>query len=178
MCRFAILRANRGEGVGELGGIPLPPRTEKPFYRSLAQSIRESIEAGRLKEGDSLPPQHEIARAARVNVGTVARAINLLIREQVLTKRNRRERVHVRARERPATRPPDVEQAAHGVIRLQVSVGTIETQGELARVHAVVADNQELVIRTMRAAVDWLELKAGQQVFVDISSPQVGLSSS
>lgn len=44
------------------------------LFRQLADRVVELIDQGVLKPGDRLPPQREIAREAKVNLGTVTRA--------------------------------------------------------------------------------------------------------
>src|SRR5689334_7175013 len=88
----------------------VPSAEDRPFYRNLAQAIRESIRNGTLSEGDLLPTRERIARAAGVNVASVGRAINLLIREQLLVSDWNGGRVRVRswqpkAELRPVRRP-------------------------------------------------------------------------
>ncbi|MDF1585752.1 aminotransferase-like domain-containing protein [Marinimicrococcus flavescens] len=51
-----------------------------PVYRGLAEALAEAIDGGRLRPGDRLPPQRELAYALKVTVGTVGRAYDLLMR--------------------------------------------------------------------------------------------------
>jgi DNA-binding transcriptional MocR family regulator len=53
----------------------LARRTEKkgPIYLALAQAIAADVQAGRLKVGDRLPPQRDLAEALGVTVTTVTR---------------------------------------------------------------------------------------------------------
>jgi len=154
----------------------LPPRSDRPFYRSLARAIREAIDAGRLQAGDHLPSQQEIARAARVNVATVSRAINLLVREHVLTKHATWERAVVASNHLAADAPDDGQVAGPGRIRLRVHVKSIRRRGATAEVTTQVIGGQEVVVSTTEASIGWLELRDGQAVVVDIASPSIGLS--
>lgn len=45
-----------------------------PKYLSISQALGQDIEAGRLRAGDRLPPQRELADALGVDLGTVTRA--------------------------------------------------------------------------------------------------------
>ncbi|MBE7196974.1 MAG: PLP-dependent aminotransferase family protein [Parafilimonas terrae] len=45
-----------------------------PRYRAIVQAVEIAIEAGRLRPGDRLPPQRELARRLGVNLGTVGQA--------------------------------------------------------------------------------------------------------
>lgn len=49
-----------------------------PTYLALAERLAEEIAAGRLRPGDRLPPQRDLAFRLRVTVGTVGRAYDLL----------------------------------------------------------------------------------------------------
>ena len=159
----------------ELDTVALPQNWEEPLYRRLARSIQDNIEIGRLKAGDQLPSQEEIARAASVNVRTVARAINLLIRDKVLVKRARGERARVALPPSPregAAAP--IEHDAHH--RLRVKVECVRTFGGVAEVWVSVLSGQQLVISTTAAAVDWLDLQEGQSATVDIKPSEIGVA--
>lgn len=54
--------------------LPDRQRLKRPVYLSLAQQIEEDILNGKLKGGDKLPPQREIADYIGVNFTTVSRA--------------------------------------------------------------------------------------------------------
>jgi DNA-binding transcriptional MocR family regulator len=45
----------------------------RPFYRELADAIAIDIEAGRLRPGDRLPPQRQLAQVLEVDLTTVSR---------------------------------------------------------------------------------------------------------
>lgn len=49
-------------------------KLEKPLYMGLVKALEEDIEAGRLKPGDQLPPQRELADLLGINLSTVTRA--------------------------------------------------------------------------------------------------------
>ncbi len=58
-----------------------------PVYRQLADAIATQIKAGALAVGDRLPPQRDIARALRINVTTVTRALATLQERGLLEAR-------------------------------------------------------------------------------------------
>ncbi|MCA3562429.1 MAG: PLP-dependent aminotransferase family protein [Aestuariivirga sp.] len=49
-------------------------RRERPLYLEIAEAIRQDALSGRLKPGDRLPPQRELAYRLGVTTGTVTRA--------------------------------------------------------------------------------------------------------
>lgn len=64
---------------------PLHPQDiTRPAYRSLAQSIAAAIDAGRLRQGDQLPPHRELAWRLKLSVQTVSRAYEELSRAGVI----------------------------------------------------------------------------------------------
>ncbi len=158
----------------ELSPVTLPPKWEEPLYKSLARSIQDSIEHGRFKAGEQLPSQEEIARSASVNVRTVARAINLLIRDKVLVKRARGERARVALPQSADSATAPIEHGAHH--RLRVTVQCVRTYGAIAEVSVMVQSGQQLVISTTTAAVEWLDLQEGQSATVDIKPSEIGVA--
>jgi DNA-binding transcriptional MocR family regulator len=53
---------------------------EGPEYQRLADALANDIEAGRLKPGDRLPPQRELADALKTTLGTITRAYQVAAR--------------------------------------------------------------------------------------------------
>ncbi len=53
--------------------LPEIDRVAGPKYLSISSALRRDIEAGRLREGDRLPPQRDLAEALGVDLGTVTR---------------------------------------------------------------------------------------------------------
>jgi DNA-binding transcriptional MocR family regulator len=47
---------------------------QRPFYMALAIALESDIESGRLRPGDRLPTQRELARSLGISIGTVTRA--------------------------------------------------------------------------------------------------------
>jgi DNA-binding transcriptional MocR family regulator len=55
-----------------------------PAYRQLAESLAAEVRAGRLRAGDRLPPQRDLAGMLGVTVGTVTRAYQLAARQGLI----------------------------------------------------------------------------------------------
>lgn len=53
--------------------LPEIDRVAGPKYLSISTALRRDIEAGRLRQGDRLPPQRDLAEALGVDIGTVTR---------------------------------------------------------------------------------------------------------
>lgn len=58
-----------------------------PLYLKLKTVIEDAIEAGRLKHGDALPPERDIADAADISRVTVRKAIDTLVDQGLLVRR-------------------------------------------------------------------------------------------
>jgi len=56
-------------------------RNKTPFYVQLANLLREAIESGEFKRGDSLPPERELESSFMVSRNTVRQAITVLENE-------------------------------------------------------------------------------------------------
>jgi GntR family transcriptional regulator / MocR family aminotransferase len=67
--------------------IELDRSGTQPLHRQIEASIRESIRAGRLRLGASLPPSRTVAAALRVSRGVVVEAYQQLVAEGYLTSR-------------------------------------------------------------------------------------------
>ncbi|WP_432665778.1 PLP-dependent aminotransferase family protein [Wukongibacter baidiensis] len=61
----------------EITWIPKFEKTNKPIYKSIAESIERDIRDGKLKSGFRLPPQRIIANFLGINHSTVTRAYKL-----------------------------------------------------------------------------------------------------
>ncbi|CUX33058.1 MAG TPA: GntR family transcriptional regulator [Agrobacterium sp.] len=59
-----------------------------PLYLKLRQTIEDAINAGRLKHGDALPPERDIAESACVSRVTVRKAVDDLVRDGLLVRRH------------------------------------------------------------------------------------------
>jgi DNA-binding GntR family transcriptional regulator len=150
-------------------GLPfaVPSANERPFYRNLAKAIRDSIRDGTLREGDCLPPRGRIARAAGVNVSSVGRAINLLIREQLLVTNWNGGRVRVRswrpaAELRPVRRP-------NQHLRISATVKVLEARAPDGQTPRVMVEETTGSIAMSPAMARQMGLEVGQTVEVDIA---------
>ncbi len=59
-----------------------------PLYLKLRQTIEDAINGGRLKHGDALPPERDIAESACVSRVTVRKAVDDLVRDGLLVRRH------------------------------------------------------------------------------------------
>ncbi|MGQ9368175.1 GntR family transcriptional regulator [Azospirillum sp. ST 5-10] len=73
--------APRRRRTGEGGG---------PKYGQVANHILARIEAGEWKPGDQLPSEADLARALGVSLGTVQKALQLLVEDRVVVRRHGR----------------------------------------------------------------------------------------
>lgn len=62
--------------------------TSGPLYFKLRQQLADAIETGRLKHGDALPPERDLADLANVSRVTVRRAVDDLVRDGLLIRRH------------------------------------------------------------------------------------------
>lgn len=60
--------------------------TTQLIYLKIAADIRDNILSGELKEGDNIAPERKIAELYGVSYGTVRKAIQLLVNEELLVK--------------------------------------------------------------------------------------------
>ena len=153
-------------------GMTLPPRWQEPLYRSLARHIRDCTRTGRLQPGDLLPREEEIAKALHISVGTVAHAINLLVRDRVLAA-PRGERIRVLGYASPGQASALDRHLMEQ--RLKTFVRSIDQVGGTAEVHLTIAPDQELVVLAFPELVDRLDLSPGSAATVNIRSADVGL---
>jgi GntR family transcriptional regulator len=66
---------------------PLTDAGGAPLYRQVKQQLQRAIESGRCRPGHALPNETEIARAMQVSIGTLRRAVDELVHEHVLVRR-------------------------------------------------------------------------------------------
>lgn len=84
---------NGSERVGAVdmnGSLPLEELQSAsvgPLYLKLKTVIETAITAGRLKHGDALPPERDIADAAAISRVTVRKAIDTLVADGLLVRR-------------------------------------------------------------------------------------------
>ena len=58
-----------------------------PIYEQVCQGIKLEILAGRLKDGDLMPPIRELAKILKLNPNTVAKAYDNLEKEGLVTSK-------------------------------------------------------------------------------------------
>ena len=66
---------------------PLTDTASMPLYRQVKRELQRVIESGRCGPGKSLPNETVIARALQVSIGTLRRAVDELVHEHVLVRR-------------------------------------------------------------------------------------------
>ncbi len=66
---------------------PLTDTASMPLYRQVKRELQRVIESGRCGPGKSLPNETLIARALHVSIGTLRRAVDELVHEHVLVRR-------------------------------------------------------------------------------------------
>src|SRR5262245_35080670 len=66
--------------------VALPPDDGRPLYRRLLDQLRSDLDSGRLRPGDLIPPELEIARSHGISRHTVRQAIVELAREGLLRR--------------------------------------------------------------------------------------------
>lgn len=62
-------------------------KNEKPLYLQLAEAIKQKISSNVWKIGMMIPSENELSRELEVSVGTVKKALGLLVQEGVLFRR-------------------------------------------------------------------------------------------
>jgi GntR family transcriptional regulator len=66
---------------------PLDPGGMGPLYRQARRELQRVVESGRFRPGDLLPSEHVIAQALGISVGTLRKAVDELVHEHVLMRR-------------------------------------------------------------------------------------------
>jgi GntR family transcriptional regulator len=66
---------------------PLAPSGPGPLYRQARRELQRAVESGRYSPGDLLPSETVIARALGVSIGTLRKAVDELVHEHVLVRR-------------------------------------------------------------------------------------------
>jgi GntR family transcriptional regulator len=69
------------------GLAPLTDAASAPLYRQVKRELLRLIESGRYGPGETLPSETEIARALQVSIGTLRKAVDELVHEHVLVRR-------------------------------------------------------------------------------------------
>jgi GntR family transcriptional regulator len=66
------------------------PASGVPLYRKVKRAIIQVIEQGRLNAGDALPSEAEISQAFGISIGTLRHAVDELVAEQIVVRRQGR----------------------------------------------------------------------------------------
>jgi GntR family transcriptional regulator len=66
---------------------PLDPGGTGPLYRQARRELQRVVESGRVRPGDLLPSETIIASALGISVGTLRKAVDELVHEHVLVRR-------------------------------------------------------------------------------------------
>jgi len=70
---------------------PMAPETVgMPLYRAVKRALLQAIESGAVAAGDALPNEMALARSLGVSVGTLRRAVDDLVAEHILVRRQGR----------------------------------------------------------------------------------------
>lgn len=67
-----------------------PDATGMPLFRAVKRALLRAIEAGEVAPGDTVPSEGELAAAFGVSVGTLRRAVDDLVAEHILVRRQGR----------------------------------------------------------------------------------------
>lgn len=67
-----------------------PDAAGMPLYRAVKRALLKSIEDGAVAPGDALPSESELGKAYGVSVGTLRRAVDDLVAEHILVRRQGR----------------------------------------------------------------------------------------
>ena len=73
--------------IDALALMPLTETSATPLYRQVKRELQRAIESGRCRPGQALPNEAAIARALTVSIGTLRRAVDELVHEHVLVRR-------------------------------------------------------------------------------------------
>ncbi len=67
-----------------------PDAAGMPLYRAVKRSLLAAVESSRFRPGDALPSESELAAAFEVAIGTVRKAVDELVAEHVVVRRQGR----------------------------------------------------------------------------------------
>jgi GntR family transcriptional regulator len=67
--------------------IPRLAASDRPLYEEVRARLIEGISAGEWRAGEPIPTESELARAFGVAIGTVRKAVDMLVAEQALVRR-------------------------------------------------------------------------------------------
>jgi GntR family transcriptional regulator len=74
--------------AGLLDGLRPDPAAASPLYLQLVERLAAAIGCGRLKEGQALPPERELAEGLRVSRTTVRKALDELVARGLVASRH------------------------------------------------------------------------------------------
>lgn len=66
---------------------PLAPSASRPLYRQAKRELQRVVESGRYGPGETLPSESVVAAALGVSIGTLRKAVDELVHEHVLVRR-------------------------------------------------------------------------------------------
>lgn len=69
--------------------LPMAQHLRRPLYRALREVIVQSIRDGRLRPGDRLPTERDLARRCGVSRITVRAALDGLAKDKLVARRTR-----------------------------------------------------------------------------------------
>jgi GntR family transcriptional regulator len=89
------VRADHTHGAGPSSGLTTravmatiaPEAAGMPLYRAVKRALLQSIEQGSVAPGDALPSETELATQFGVSVGTLRRAVDDLVADHILVRR-------------------------------------------------------------------------------------------
>ena len=130
----------------------------EPLHQQVARNIRNDIEAGRLRDGQTLPSTRDLAAEWNVSPFTINEAMDVLIKEGLVTSKPRAGRVVNAPHVTPATRP---KPSSPHVLMIGGYAGSGKT--ELGRVLAretgwPMLDKDTLTRPVVEAALELLDL--------------------
>lgn len=70
-----------------IDGLKIDVEAQKPIYLQIAEQLRNRILSGAIRTGDALPPERELSEKLGVSRVTIRKAIELLMREGHLSRR-------------------------------------------------------------------------------------------
>ena len=161
-------------------GQRAPRSAAQPRYKQIAEWIRDGIRSGRLRAGDAIPSQQELADLAQVQVGTAARAVSLLMREGLVIKRVRGTRAQVASDRVEILPPARASTTAIGIatpLLLRAKVVRVDTDGPLAEVRLEVVADERFAIALPAAAAIALGIEPGRSLTVELLTRAVDLIS-
>ena len=153
--------------------FPGIPQSKEPLYLSLARVLAEDIARGRLKEGDPLPTQRDLADELKVSLGTVTRAYAEAEKRGLITAEGRRGTFVGRKRYRDSALKALMESGV-GLIDFSVAYPAISADPDLGSALKKIAakpDRDELLRyppsegleRHRRAGALWMETYLGHK---------------